>query len=322
VGDRIALVVTNPIAAGGTSAALVEPVLRDLREQTREAVELATRGDGGDVRRIAEAAEKHGVGVVVAAGGDGTVNAVVEALLALPDAVRPALAILPAGTGNNAARSFGLRALRDGDAARALAVAAIVRGGRRAIDVGRVNERAFLGSFALGLDAEILRARNRLSPRLAAIGVRSDYGLYLASFVLCFATARQPRFAARVALDGAAARRVLTNLVVTNAPVYAGPLRFDGAADCADGRLDVHAIDSPARYLAEYPQAWIRYLRVSRGATAAASPLLRRARAIEIEPERAVAALVDGEEWSGAASYRVDVVPRALRLCTPAELRC
>jgi diacylglycerol kinase family enzyme len=181
-----------------------------------------------------------------------------------------------------------------------------------------VNERPFLGSFALGFDGEILRTRNRLQAKLAAIGAHADYGLYLASFALCFATTGRPRFATRLVLDGVAERHLLYNAVVTNAPVYAGPLRFDGPNDCADGVLDLHATESASRYLAEYPRAWIRYLRVLRGAAVAASPLLRRAREIEIEPDRPVPALVDGEVWSGAASYRIQVLSRAIRLCMPA----
>ena len=318
--DAVVLLVTNPRASGGASAALAAPAVRGLRAVARVAAEIETCGDGGDARRIAEAAEKTGAGLVVVAGGDGTLSLAVSALLAVPDAARPSLAILPTGTGNNAARSFGLRALRSGDRATALALAAIERGARRGVDVGLVNERPFLGSFALGLDGEILRARNRLEPKLAALGLHSDYGLYLASFALCFATARQPRFEARLVLDGVEERRRLYNAVVTNAPVYAGPLRFDGATECADGLLDLHATESESRYVAEYPQAWIRHLRVLRGASATASPLLRRARAIVIEPERPVAAQVDGEAWSGAASYRLRVLPRAIRVCVPPVL--
>jgi diacylglycerol kinase (ATP) len=319
--DAVVLLVMNPRACGGSGAALAATAVRHLRGAARVAAELETRGDGDDARRVAVAAEKTGASLVVVAGGDGTLAVAAEALLAIAEGARPSLAILPIGTGNNTARSFDLQALRGGDRAVALALAAIERGPRRSADVGVVNERPFVGSFALGLDGEILRLRNRLAPKLAAIGARSDYGLYLASFALCFATARQSRFAARLVLDGAVERRRLYNAVVTNAPVYAGPLRFDGASACADGLLDLHATESASRYVSEYPQAWIRHLRVLRGATPAASPLLRRAREIVIEPERPVAALLDGEEWSGAASYRIRVLPGAIRVCTPPATR-
>lgn len=317
MSDASVLFVANPRARGAGSQALAAAARSRLQARTRITAQLETRGDGDDAQRIADAAARAAAGVVVVAGGDGTVALAVTALLALSEVARPALAILPSGTGNNAARSFGLRALRDGDGALALAVEAALHGERRAIDVGLVNERPFLGSFALGLDGEILRARNRLAPKLAAIGAHADYGLYLASFALCFASARQSRWRARLLLDGVAERCTLFNAVVTNAAVYAGPLRFDAASECTDGLLDLHATGSASRYVAEYPQAWIRYLRVLRGAAAEASPLLRRAREIEIEPDAAVAALVDGEELPSAAAYRIRVLPRAIRICTP-----
>ena len=104
---------------------------------------------------------------------------------------------------------------------------------------------------------------------------------------------------------------------MVNAPVYAGPLRFDGENDCADGLLDVHAVASGWEYLAEYPQAWLRYLRVRRGTKAPPSPVLRRAREIHAEFERPVPAQADGEEIPAASSFRIRVLPRALRVCVP-----
>ena len=313
---RVALVV-NPRCCAGPRAGVATTAIARLRASSCVAAEVETRSDSDDASRIAAVLEQTRADVAIAAGGDGTVGRVVAALLRLPDEARAALAILPLGTGNNAARSFGLRSLRrERDGAVELAIAAIASGTRRAIDVGLVGERPFLGSFAVGLDGEILRLRNRMQRHLEAAGARTGYGLYLASFALSFVSA-QRRFGVRLVLDGVAERRSLYNAVVSNAPVYAGPLRFDGANDCADGRLDLHAVDSAARYVAEYPRAWLRYLRVLRGAQAAPSPLLVRAREILVELDRPVAALVDGEEIDAAPCYRLRALPHAIRVCTP-----
>ena len=314
---RVALVV-NPRPCAGPRARVAAAAIARLRASSCVAAEVETRGDADDASRIAAALEQARADVAVAAGGDGTVGLVVAALLRLPEEARPALAILPLGTGNNTARSFGLRSLRrERDRAVELAVAAITSGARRAIDVGFVGERPFLGAFAVGLDGEILRLRNRMQRHFEAAGARTGYGLYLASFALSFVSA-QRRFGARIVLDGVEERRMLYNAVVTNAPVYAGPLRFDGENDCADGLLDLHAVASAARYVAEYPRAWLRYLRVLHGAHAAPSPLLLRAREILVELDRPVAALIDGEEIDAAPCYRLHVLPRAIRVCTPA----
>jgi len=87
--DAVVVLVTNPRACGGASAALAAPAVRGLRMAARVAAEIETCGDGGDARRIAESADKAGANLVVVAGGDGTVGLAACALLALPEAAIP-----------------------------------------------------------------------------------------------------------------------------------------------------------------------------------------------------------------------------------------
>jgi diacylglycerol kinase family enzyme len=251
--------------------------------------------------------------VLVAAGGDGTAALVLRALLEAKGAAPPALAFLPLGTGNNAARSFGLHALRDGAAALERAIAAIEAGPRRAVDAGLLDDRPFLGSVAIGMDADVLALRNRIQRRLG--GTSGGYALYLGGALASLPGAHGGR--ARLSLDGVSEARPVFNLAVVNAPVYAGPLRFDGENDCADGLLDVHAVASAREYFTEYPSAWLRYLRVRHGEKLLPSKRLRRAREIEVEFERPVAAQADGEEIGAAARFRIRVLPRAVRICVP-----
>jgi diacylglycerol kinase (ATP) len=310
-GVRRVAVVVNPRARG--RARLRERALARLRASTEVVSALATRGDADDARRLADLLAADVPDVLVAAGGDGTANLALAALLETKSAERTALAFLPLGTGNNAARSFGLRALADGEGALALAVGAIEAGAERAIDVGRVGGRPFLGSLALGMDADVLALRNRVHRRLGPRGIEGGWSLYLASFAASLAAGGHGG-AARLALDGIHETCALYNLAVVNAPIYAGPFRFDGPNDCTDGLLDVVAVSSAREYLTEYPSAWVRFLR---GDRARPSPLLRRAREIRVELERPVPAQMDGEEVAPAASWEIRVVPRAVRVCLP-----
>jgi diacylglycerol kinase (ATP) len=309
-GRRVAVVV-NPRAR--SLARVRERVLARLRAEAEIVGELATRGDADDARRLAELLAAAAPDVLVAAGGDGTANLALAALLATKSAERTALAFFALGTGNNAARSFGLRALRGGEAALALALGAILSGRERAIDAGLAGRRPFLGSLALGMDADVLALRNRVHRRLGPRGIEGGWSLYLASFAGSLAAGRHGG-AARLELDGAREACALYNLAVVNAPIYAGPFRFDGANDCADGLLDVHAVSSAREYLTEYPSAWLRFLR---GDRARPSPRLRRAREIRVELERPVPAQLDGEELAPAASWEIRVLPRAVRVCLP-----
>jgi diacylglycerol kinase family enzyme len=307
---RVAVVVNARLSGRVLLAALAQ-----LRTRARVVAELDTRGEAADLARLGALLRDHEPDVLVAAGGDGTAGLALQALLEAGAAERSALAFLPLGTGNNAARSFGLRALRGDPAALERALAAIHEGPRRPIDVGVLGARPFLGSVAFGMDADVLALRNRLERRLAPLGLGSGYGLYLGGVAASLLRGHGAK--ARLTLDGELETGPVYNLVVVNAPVYAGPLRFDGENDCSDGLLDVHAVASEWAYLAEYPKAWLRYLRVRRGTKAAPSPRLRRAREIEAEFEAPVPAQADGEEIPAATAFRIGVLPRALRVCVP-----
>lgn len=124
---------------------------------------LATRrhtpAPGGTLDEAAAEAVAGGADVVVAIGGDGTVNTVAQALRALPFERRPALAILATGTFNLVARRYGL----PGEA-EALA-ALIAEGSTRTIDAGEVNGRWFFNNFCFGRYTSVIEARERHKAR-------------------------------------------------------------------------------------------------------------------------------------------------------------
>ena len=133
---------------------------QDLRaEAVREA--FARHGLDAEVHRVAgdgiDAAVKRvldaGARTLVAAGGDGTINAVAAHALDREDVV---LGVLPVGTLNHFARDLGLP--DDLDAAAGL----IARGHVRTVDVGDVNGRLFLNNASLGLYAQMVEQRERL----------------------------------------------------------------------------------------------------------------------------------------------------------------
>lgn len=102
-----------------------------------------------DVAALVHARMRDGQRLFVAAGGDGTINTVVQALVGT-DA---ALAVIPAGTFNHFARDLGIPL----DWREALDVA--VNGATKQIDVGRINERCFVNNISLGLYPEMVARR-------------------------------------------------------------------------------------------------------------------------------------------------------------------
>jgi YegS/Rv2252/BmrU family lipid kinase len=145
-------VIHNPVAGGGGSG-LLERSLRELEALGCALRVRATKKINGP-REVAERERLEGVDAVVAAGGDGTVNEVINGLCARA-VTPPPLAILPLGTANVLAREIGAP-----KAPRALAHM-IASGPARAIALGQVGERRFAQMLGVGLDARVVDGVDR-----------------------------------------------------------------------------------------------------------------------------------------------------------------
>ena len=151
---HIALIINPP------SADALEALRRGVA-QLREAghtVHPRLTFERGDAWRFAWKAAEHGADLVVAAGGDGTINEVLNGLGEWADGrvedgeenpPLPRLGVVPLGTGNDLAGGLGIRS---GDPEAALAIA--VAGMEFRVDVGRVNGRYFLNVSTGGFGAE------------------------------------------------------------------------------------------------------------------------------------------------------------------------
>jgi len=130
-----ARLIYNPTSGREEMRRRLPDVLQRLEGYGFETSTHATIGEG-DARLAAAEAARRGFDVVVAAGGDGTLNEVVSGLAEMER--RPPLGVLPLGTTNDLARALGIP--RSWDAA----VDLIAEGYVKPIDVGKVNERYFV----------------------------------------------------------------------------------------------------------------------------------------------------------------------------------
>lgn len=137
------------IILNGKKAGL-EPV-RSAIYSARESgnVEVRATWEAGDVQRLVREASAEGCRRLVAGGGDGTVNEVVDALLRLPEADRPEVAILPLGTANDFATGCSIPT----DPLAALSLAQT--GQSCAIDSVRANEFHFINVASGGFGAQV-----------------------------------------------------------------------------------------------------------------------------------------------------------------------
>lgn len=241
-----ALLVVNPNAT--TFSSRVRDVLAHaLMSETRlDVVETKARGHAVE---LATQAASDGTQLVVALGGDGTVNEVVNGLMTAPPDARPALAVVPGGSANVLARSLGFA--DDPVEATGQLLDALEQERTRTISLGLAEyggeggdpvRRWFTFSAGLGLDAAVVRAVERKRAR----GRRATSGLYARTgFARFFAMGRDRRDPPlRLSVPGREPEAVALALVCKTDPwTYLGnrPVRPCPRASF-DGGLDVFAM--------------------------------------------------------------------------------
>jgi len=172
----------------------------------------------GDARRLAREAAAHGYRTVVAAGGDGTINEVVNGLAGSP----VSLGILPVGTMNVFATELGM----PGNLAKCWEI--ILAGHTRTIDLARANKEYFVQLAGVGLDAQVVEATTWEAKK--SFGPLS----YLISAAQ-IAARKPPKLL--IEIDGQT--REGSFVLVGNGRHYGGPLKFFNRAHYDDGKLDV-----------------------------------------------------------------------------------
>ena len=143
-------VIFNP-TAGARRGRRLEATLRILRDEGC-ALDLRQTKAAGDAARLARAIDPTATDLVVAAGGDGTINEVINGLVEGGGAsAPPALAIVPLGTANVLAAEIGL-----GTSPRAIADA-VLKGRTVSLSLGEANGRLFALMVGVGFDAQVVR---------------------------------------------------------------------------------------------------------------------------------------------------------------------
>src|SRR4030095_15170061 len=134
--------------AGAAGTGNVEACLRDAFAARGFEAKLIVPEPGSDLIEVVRR-QINGASVAVAAGGDGTVNAVAAAVIGTPTR----MGVIPLGTLNHFAKDLAIPLEIE------RAVDTIAGGRVVAIDVGEVNGRVFVNNSSLGLYASLVQAR-------------------------------------------------------------------------------------------------------------------------------------------------------------------
>lgn len=299
---RIALI-ANPAAQNGRgawsaveAASLLRARVGDegfqllLTERPRHATALAASLDPS-------------VGTVVALGGDGLISEVAAGLMERPVDERPALGVIPVGSGNDYAASLGV------PASIGRAIDCVLAGRTAVVDVGRVNGRYFVETLSFGLDAAIALDTVERRVRTGRTGTR----LYLESAVdQLFRHLSIYDFTARLTGGDAAAARTVSAaaylLAVQIGPTYGGHFRICPGAELDDGLLDLC-------YATPHLGPWkaLAVLLAAKGGrhTGNRHIHLDRASRLVLDFAEEPPGQIDGERIEGT-HFEIDCIPRAL----------
>ncbi len=235
------VVIINPAAADRTGG-VHERRLRPLVREYLPHYDIRVTRHSGEATELARAALRQGARHLVVAGGDGTVNEVVNGFFDRQGSINPhaILSIVPVGVGNDLLRSLGCR----GSLEKHFRVAAGLEGVVRAIDVGKVEyrdergnpaSRYFINTADFGLTADVQDWFNR--NRCSWLG-----GLmYLVGTLAVWRHRRAFRIEATIGDRHIEIDDVLFG-VVCNGTTFGKGMRIAPRAQLDDGLLDIYLV--------------------------------------------------------------------------------
>jgi diacylglycerol kinase (ATP) len=251
----------------------------------------------GDLIELARAAAaSHDLLVVV--GGDGTVNEVVNGVAGLSAEV----AVIPAGTGQDFGRTYGIPAKLDD------AVRVALDGATRRIDLGRATyaggERYFANVGTVGMSGAVAKRANSMSK---ALGGRATFYYALTREFLAWRNTE-----VTVTFDDGERRGPMHDVIVANGRWHGGGMKLAPDASPDDGLFDVVVIGDVSKldFATTSPKLYkgghIGHPRVE----------VLRTTAVSVEAARPLPVELEGEPV-GTSPARFEIVPRALRLRVP-----
>lgn len=311
MAEKDILLIANPTAGAGAGRInkqrLVEVAVRDL-ERGGRTVEVALEATREAVEAQAERGARDGYAVVVAAGGDGTINAVVNGMMraAEENIALPLLGILPMGTGNVFAFNMDIdRSWRE-------ACRVIRKGNTRNIDVGlarsvedEAHHQYFMLMAGIGFDAKVVEDT---SLRLKYVLREFAYVLHcLQNVVLHQGTKVTLKFEEGKSYTGQS-----WLVMVGNAASYAWDIKVTQRAQLDDGNVDVCFMPWHNK-LVSVQQAMqiLTGQHVERGIAR-----YWKTKGVVIESEPPIPVQLDGDEW-GRTPLKITVLPGALRVLAP-----
>jgi diacylglycerol kinase (ATP) len=283
-------IIINPIAGGASAGAARARAQLALAvvDQHGDPAEVLLTERVGHARELAKSAVGRGARLVLAWGGDGTINEIASALAF--DEVP--LGIVPAGSGNGLARELGV------DPRPEQAIADALQAVPRPMDLGEIDGHLFANIAGIGFDAHIA-SRFAAATRRGFVGYAGITARALTSYV--------PQHY-RVTIGGVETTHRAVLVTIANSAQFGNNARIAPGARVDDGELDLVVFEERSRIatLCQMPRLFNGTVARVRGCT------IRRIREVTIESDQPMAYHVDGEPVAGGTKLRARIHPGAL----------
>jgi len=299
--DKRTFFIVNPAAALGKVRGQWPELLQMIHAQ-EISMDWQFTDCPGHATTLVQQAVQNGYQRIVAVGGDGTVNEVVEGLADLSVAVQPSLGIIGLGTGNDLIKTLGIPS----DPKKA--IERLVSGSEKRIDLGLAQyidfqgeprQRYFANIAALGFAADVVAATNAMGKWLRGTLP------YLLGLVKTFAIFRnQPM---RISYDGRVWQGMSSLAVIANCQFFGGGMKVAPQADPSDGWIDLVILEnlSKMELARHFPKVYSGdHLKIPQVKTL-------RAQQIEITSETSCLFQVEGDVV-GTTPVKLSVVPGRL----------
>src|SRR5882757_4228109 len=284
------VLLVNPTSGGGRALKILPRVEAALDSGRVPFRVVRTRSLEHGVDKALTAAEAGELPVVIS--GDGLVGAIGGAIAG----GETPLGVVPVGRGNDLARVLGIPTEPED------AIAVVLGGHTRTIDVGEANGHRFLGIASLGFDSDANRIANesRLGGNL----------VYAYAALRALVAWKPARFT--IAIGDQRTRLEGYSVIVANNSAYGGGMYVAPDADLEDGEFDVVTIGKVGklRFLGNLPKVFkgthvnndeVQVVRASR---------------LSLSASRPFAVYADGEHLTDLPAD-LRVIPRALRVLVP-----
>jgi YegS/Rv2252/BmrU family lipid kinase len=240
--------------------------------------------------------------LIISVGGDGTAHSIAQGLMQRPRDKRPALAVVPIGSGNDFAKTLGIST----NPRHALEM--ISEGRRTTIDLGCCNGAVFLETLSFGVDAAIALKTVEMRKTIKGRGLL----LYARAAISAIIHELKPHHFVITTEDNQVFEKDLLICAIQNGPTYGGGFRIAPSASPSDGLLDVCMATETNRLHALYALTLI-----ARGTHERLSIIeTRTARSLTIDLAHEIPAQYDGELLEGT-HFEIELLPGAIDIILP-----